>query len=114
MSRPSPRAAKEAQTMAKKTAPFPTGEDLHALLVSRDKLDDLKTHTINYLTTLSQKAATPHGKKMYAKKIAELESNGFQPPRHVTLWGLHNVLADTNVGKLGCIRRCSKRFACAD
>ena len=87
--------------MAKKTAPFPTGEDLHALLVSRDKIDVLKTHTINYLTTLSQKAATPHGKKMYAKKIAELESNGFQPPRHVTLWGLHNVLADTNVGKLG-------------
>ena len=54
--------------MAKKTAPFPTGEDLHALLVSRDKLDDLKTHTINYLTTLSQKAATPHGKRCTPRK----------------------------------------------
>ena len=89
--------------MAKKTAPFPTGEDLHALLVSRDKIDDLKTHTVNYLSSLSQKAPTPQGKNMYARKIAELESNGFQPPRHVTLWGLHNVLAETNVGKLGSV-----------
>lgn len=86
--------------MAKKSTPFPTGEELHALLVSKAKIDDLKVSTTAYLDTLCKNAANTR-KAELAKRINDIRDNGFYPPRHVTLWGLSNVLIKTRIGTAG-------------
>ena len=88
--------------MAKKHTPFPTEAELHALLVSKEKIDDLKVTTTAYLESLSKDAADSR-KADLAKRIKEIRHNGFYPPRHVTLWGLSNVLVKTRTGTAGPI-----------